>query len=124
MFFLLSTALASASITPTAMECDTSARWQRFDESVIDLPAPTGTVGLSVTIGCKFLGVPGAVVDLNSVRNLQVLGIRRGSGEVIVAASPVQALQLKLSPQPATATLVRDGDWRRLIEAIGAVPHY
>lgn len=126
MVLMLSTALAASTAAPRQMTCETSARWRLLDEASLDLDVPEGTTAVSLTVGCRHLGVPGAIIDVGSdplTTGLRVVGMRRGGGQVYVAATPRQAEALRTVSTPARATLVRDGDWRPLIEAMEQVRH-
>lgn len=122
---LLSAALASTMVAPTqATTCDTSERYRQLDESVLDLAPAPGTAAVPLTIGCRFIGVPGAIIDVggDAVPGLEVVGIRRGQGMVLVQATPAQTRLLRRQTAPVAATQVRDGDWGPLIEAMERLP--
>lgn len=128
MLVLLSTVFAGSMVTPPSppLDCETSARWKQLDERVLDREAPTGTSGMTLTIACRFLGLPGALVDLgesSDLSGLEVIGMRRGNGQIIVAVTPEQAVQIEGHAAPLDSKIARRGDWRALIDAMERVPH-
>ena len=119
---LLSVALAGSAVAPLSpapLDCPTSAFWAQVDEAAFDLEVPARAESVTVTTGCTFVGPPGATVDLgDALEGLPVLGIRRGQGQVIVAASPAQAARLRDARGRLEAEAVRGGDWGPLLEEV------
>ncbi|MFT4623793.1 MAG: hypothetical protein ACI8PZ_002449 [Myxococcota bacterium] len=107
-------------VASPAVDCDTSAFWKRVDESALDRPSAGQRV--AVTVGCTFVGPPGAILDLalgaHTVSGLEVVGIRRGSGQVMVDATPEAAEELARFDGIVATTTVRGGDWGPLLEEV------
>ena len=114
---------APSSPVPPAPACEVSAAWSLLDESGLDISSPSGTQATPVQVGCGFRALAGAggVLELGDEQvPVEVLGLRRAQGVLIVGLTAKQASEL--GTEPATVEITRKTDqWEPLLAAMDAI---